>query len=125
VVWRDIRARPDAPVSAELASTSGVLSSAGGEMRYHAGRDYIVSRDGERAVVQGKIFERTYERRSDGLYQKRRDVIYRYFTLPVAVNVITREGRQRADPGDWIVEGVEGELWPVAAARAGATYEEI
>jgi hypothetical protein len=76
-------------------------------------------------VVQASIFERTYQRRDDGLYEKRSDVTYRYFTLPVTVNVATSEGRQRADPGDWIVEGVEGELWPVAAGHAGAIYEEI
>lgn len=115
-IWRSIRPRAsDTAVRAELARASGVIETPRGDLRYEAGKHYIVHYGpGDRAPVRRAIFEQTYQRRDDGLYQKRVDIVLRYFTLPYIVIVETLEGEEMAHPGDWIVEGVGGELWPMA-----------
>ena len=65
----------------------------------------------------------TYARTGDSCYTKRSDVVLRCFTLDRPVMVKTLEGLQRAAAGDWIVEGVAGELWPVPRTKALAKYE--
>lgn len=35
----------------------------------------------------------------------------------------TLEGRMRADPGDWIIQGVKGELYPCKPDIFAQTYE--
>lgn len=35
----------------------------------------------------------------------------------------TREGDMRADPGDWIIKGVQGEFYPCKPDIFAATYE--
>lgn len=35
------------------------------------------------------------------------------------------EGNMRADPGDWIIRGVRGELYPVKPDIFQATYEPV
>lgn len=37
----------------------------------------------------------------------------------------TLEGRMKAIPGDWIVRGVQGELYPVKPDIFAATYEQV
>ena len=64
-----------------------------------------------------------YEPLGGGLYRKRTDVIFRYFTLKRRVLVQTLEGPQVAKPGDWIMQGVKGELWPVSSEKAREKYE--
>ena len=41
------------------------------------------------------------------------------------VEVITLEGIMRAYPDDWIVKGIEGEIYPVKHSVFVATYEEV
>jgi hypothetical protein len=123
VEWRSAHPRAGVVVRAQLAGKDGVLRSARGRMRYRKNTDYIVDREGEHSVVSKDIFEKTYVRLDDGRWEKRTDIAYAYFTLPRTVTVATREGPQRADPGDWIIQGVEQELWPVARARAEQIYE--
>jgi hypothetical protein len=115
-VWRSIRPRAsDTAVRAELARSSGAIETPRGDLRYEAGKHYIVHYEpGDRAPVRRSVFEDTYQRREDGLYQKRIDIVLRYFTLPYDVIVETLEGEEMAQSGDWIVEGVGGELWPMA-----------
>ncbi|RSC31237.1 hypothetical protein EGT36_23135 [Agrobacterium sp. FDAARGOS_525] len=38
-------------------------------------------------------------------------------------SIKTLEGEMRADYGDWIIKGVQGELYPCKPAIFGATYE--
>jgi hypothetical protein len=71
------------------------------------------------------MFERTYERQRDGTYAKRRDLEYRYFTLPYPCVVQTREGEQRAAAGDWIMQGLEGELWPLSPEQGRRLYAPL
>lgn len=39
--------------------------------------------------------------------------------------VETREGVMRADPGDWIIRGVAGELYPCKPGIFEVTYEAV
>ncbi len=42
---------------------------------------------------------------------------------PIVLAVYTLEGVMRADEGDWIVKGVQGEFYPVEPAIFEETYE--
>lgn len=41
------------------------------------------------------------------------------------LSIGTLEGAMRADVGDWIVKGVQGEFYPVKPDIFAATYEEV
>lgn len=41
------------------------------------------------------------------------------------LHVLTLEGEMRARPGDWIIRGVMGELYPCRPDIFAATYEEV
>lgn len=48
--------------------------------------------------------------------------------LPVAgggLDIKTLEGTMRADVGDWIIQGVKGELYPCKPDIFAATYEPV
>lgn len=124
VRWQEVHPRRGPAVEAHLAQDNGFLRSQRGHMRFRAGKHYLVTRrDGEQSVIKRSVFERTYQQRPDGQFEKRADVTYRYFTLPHTVVVATLEGPQRADAGDWIIEGVDGEVWPVKPERAAEIYD--
>jgi hypothetical protein len=42
-----------------------------------------------------------------------------------SVEIFTLEGTMRADPGDWIIQGVKGELYPCKPDIFAATYEAV
>lgn len=44
-------------------------------------------------------------------------------TPQLALLIDTLEGTLRADPGDWIIRGVKGELYPCKPDIFAATYE--
>lgn len=121
--WRKVKPRKLGVFQAELAITDGEVRTDQGALKYKAGQHYILtSRHTPTSVVRRDIFERTYRKRILGGYEKRPDVVYRYFTLDHPALVKTAEGPQRAEPGDWIIEGVAGELWPVSAHEAQRKY---
>ena len=118
-----IAPRPSNPVFARPALSSGYVESGRGPLAYENGEHYLVEyAPGDVAPVQCEIFERTYRKRSDGLYQKREDLTLCYFTLPYDVVVETPEGDQLAEAGDWIVEGAAGELYPMPAEKGARKY---
>lgn len=124
VDWRWVRPKASEPVRVELARSHGEVRTGHGALRYRAGQHYIVQYGpGDRAPVKRDLFERTYRRRDDGLYEKRTDILFRYFTLSYPVMVETLEGDELAQPGDWIMEGVTGELWPISSPDAQDKYE--
>lgn len=41
------------------------------------------------------------------------------------LSIQTLEGRMRADPGDWIIKDVAGEVYPCKPDIFAKTYEEI
>ena len=126
-VWRYVRAKADqGAVRAHCAEADVSVETSGGKLNARGGEDMIVTHeDGARAVVRADIFQRTYAPLSDGLFRKRGDVTFRYFTLDHNVGVHTIEGVQEARPGDWIMQGVDGELWPVPRASALEKYDPV
>ncbi len=123
-VMRAIRSRGSEPVEAVLAGDDGTIEAAAGALHYRAGRHYIVAyANGDRAPVEKRIFELMYRARDDGRYEKRTDVVLHYFTLSYPVIVETLEGDRLAAPGDWIVSGVVGELYPVPRDSAEQKYQ--
>lgn len=113
-------------VRARLTKRYGRLRTPRGVLAYAPRRHYIVEYGhGERAVVRRDIFERIYQFLGGGAYQKRPEIAYRYFTLPYAVTVNTAEGPEVAKAGDWIMEGLDGELYPLNPARGREIYETL
>lgn len=124
--WRSVVAKPQPAVRARMAEANADIRTGHGVLRAVRGRDYIVEYDGgDHAVVRADIFEKTYEPLGGGLYRKRTDVLLRYFTLTRRVVVETLEGPQTAEPGDWIMQGVEGELWPVSPEKGAEKYDHV
>lgn len=123
--WKNVRATADhQPVRAHRAEADCVMETGNGRLEARGGEDYIISYGPQdQAVIRKEVFEATYEPVGEGLYRKRTDVVFRYFTLPYACTVETMEGPQRAEPGDWIMQGVEGELWPIPAQKAETKYD--
>lgn len=123
--WKRVRPRPaQRPVRARRAEADANIETPHGPAFARGGADYIVAHGaGDYAVVRGDIFERTYEALGAGLYRKRTDLVLRYFTLDRPAIVETLEGPAKAEPGDWVMEGVAGELWPIAAEKAQEKYE--
>ena len=122
--WRSVRPRSDGEiVQAHLATQDQNIEGAYGTLHARKGEDMIVSYgDDDVAVVRRDLFERTYEPVRNG-FRKRTDLDLRYFTLDQPAIVETLEGPQRAERGDWIMEGTEGELWPVKKQKAKRKYK--
>lgn len=127
VEWRAVRPKRDqSSVRARLADSDCNVRTDHGVLRARGGMDWIVAHSrGEESVVNGEIFHRTYEALGGGLYRKRTDIVLRYFTLDRPAIVGTLEGDQEAAPGDWIMQGVTGELWPVKPDKAREKYELV
>jgi len=57
------------------------------------------------------------------LYRKRPIVVSAYQHLgPAPIFISTLEGEMRADPGDWIITGVNGERYPCKPDVFAKTY---
>ncbi len=127
VTWINVRARATPrTVRARLARHDGVLKTKRGRAPYRAGAHYIVDYGaGDRNVVRRDVFERVYDRVRDGVYAKRPEIAYRYFTLPFDAVIVANEGDERAKAGDWIMEDVTGALYPITPERAREIYEAI
>jgi hypothetical protein len=127
VEWHEVRPKGDqSAVRARLADSDRNVRTEHGVLRARGGMDWIVVHGpDEESVVNGEIFQRTYEALGGGLYRKRTDLVLRYFTLDRPAIVGTLEGDQEAAPGDWIMQGVTGELWPVKPDKAREKYEPV
>lgn len=51
------------------------------------------------------------------------DLVIRSVSVPGVLYVNTLEGVMRAEVGDWIIQGVKGELYPCKPNVFAATYE--
>lgn len=124
VKWRRVRPRASPPVSARRAETDCTVETGQGRLKARGGKDYIIAYgDGAHGVVRGDIFDRTYRPLGDGRYVKRTDIVLRCFILDQPAMIETLEGPQRAEAGDWIMQGVAGELWPAPRESALSKYE--
>src|SRR5690242_17648568 len=119
VHWRKAHPKGDERVRAWIAVENCEVLTRHGVLKARGGEDMIVGY-GPRdvAVVRRDLFERTYQALGGGVFRKRTDVPVRYFVLDRPAIVETLEGEQQAEAGDWIVQGVDGELWPVSKKAA-------
>ena len=121
---REVRAKEAPAKRAWIAESDCHIHTDHGVLQARGGKDYVLAHGpGEHSIVRKDIFEIMYQPLGGGLYRKRTDVIFRYFTLKRRVVVQTLEGLQPAKPGDWIMQGVKGELWPVSQEKAREKYE--
>jgi len=56
---------------------------------------------------------------------RKKPVVIQAIRMNVAVDIPTLEGTMRCDPGDWIIRGVKGEVYPCKPDIFEATYEEV
>jgi hypothetical protein len=124
--WQEVRVKPDRErVRARRAEGDHEVKTAQGKLHARGG-DYVVTYEtGDHGVIRPDIFEKTYEPDGIGRYKKRSDIVLRYFTLERPALIHTLEGEQRAEPGDWIMQGVAGELWPVSQEKALQKYDPL
>lgn len=45
--------------------------------------------------------------------------------VPIRIVIHTLEGDMRAEPGDWLIQGVSGELYPCKPDIFAKTYEVL
>lgn len=127
VHWRKVRPRPGhTPVRAWRAEADRDIETDHGVLHAHGGADMIVAHGPQDyGVVRRDIFDRIYIALGGGLYRKRDDVILKYFICDRPSTIATLEGDQDADPGDWIMQGLSGELWPERADKGEQKYRHV
>ena len=120
-----VQPRDIGPVHAYLADHDGDLEGADGHnLHFEAEQDYVVhGEDGRRSVVRRDIFKRTYRSIGHGKFRKRGSLRLHAAVCDREAEVHTMEGRQPAHPGDLIVIGTEGEVWPVPKHAARSRYK--
>lgn len=119
------------PVKAVLAKKSGTLKSSwGSELKYRAGKDYILDYKGDGSdmgVVRGDIFKTTYKQVPNkmGYYRKNPDARLHYFVAKKAMTIKTLEGKADVKPGDKVMVGTVGEMWPLQDEKLKAKYSVV
>jgi hypothetical protein len=102
-----------------LSEPSTWRTDRGSSMSAHAGA-WRVTDGVEEWTVEADIFARTYDRLPDGRFAKHATVDA--VRTDQARDVPTLEGVARAEAGDWILRGAEGELWTVTDSYFRAHY---
>jgi hypothetical protein len=120
VEWRCYRRRGE--VTAEKRPDGWTWQTATGDVMQAQPGDWAVKDDSgsERSVAAG-VFEETHEKVADDRYRRSGTVWARRATRQEVV--ATLEGDVVANAGDWIIEGSQGEQWPVPDAQFQASYE--
>lgn len=99
------------------------VTETGDELRAEPGDWAVVDDSGRERSVTPESFTDSYELIAGSRY--RRKGVFRARQAQVQETIATDEGDAVAKPGDWIVEGVRGEIWPVPAQRFEATYTPV
>ena len=58
-------------------------------------------------------------------YYKKKPVVVEAYQVDEEIVIDTLEGKMKASPGDWIVKGVNGEIYPVKPDIFEKTYELV
>lgn len=82
--------------------------------------DWLITDGNSSWPVDAAIFAKTYQRVAGDRYIKVANVMAIQLDEPFVV--ITLEGRAEAVAGDYLVQGPEGEAWPIRQAEFEATY---
>jgi hypothetical protein len=81
---------------------------------------HVVDDSGDQRTVRDPVFRAAHEPLGGDRYN--RTGTYRAWRVSEEFILRTLEGRAVAQPGDWIVEGVHGERWPVTDDQFRRTY---
>jgi hypothetical protein len=76
--------------------------------------------DDDLRTVTDAEFRSSHEQLADGRW--RRTGTFKAWQVTESVKIRTKEGRATAGPGDWVVEGLSGERWPVSDGQFLASY---
>ncbi len=96
----------------------------GGDQTCKAG-DWLLNNDGDTYSVAGDVFERTYEKVSDGVYKKVSTIWAEIADKNGKIK--TKEGETHYSAGDYIVfnEGDEQDGYAIEASKFVAMYEAV
>jgi hypothetical protein len=89
-------------------------------MKADAGDWAVRDPDGDSWSVRDDIFRASYEP-VDGQQWRRRGAVLARPACNAEI-IDTLEGPATASDGDWVVQGVHGELWPVPADQFARRY---
>jgi len=89
--------------------------------------DYLVHRRGDERpwTVMPEIFARRYRRRSDGSYRRVGVVRAIRHDADEAREILSPEGPQHAERGDWVLTSEAGDWWVQSGRRFPSTYAEL
>jgi hypothetical protein len=118
--WRRYRRRGE--VTAEKRPHSWTWTTTTGELMQAQPNDWAVIDDAgdERSVAAG-VFESTHEQVGPQRYRRSGTVLARHAIRREVIS--TLEGDVVANEGDWIVQGNQGEQWPVPDSQFRENYE--
>lgn len=120
--WR--RFRRVGEVTAEQRHRAWVWTTeTGDQMQAQPGDWAVIDDSGQERSITPESFTASYELIERNRY--RRKGVFRARQAQVQETISTDEGDAVAQAGDWIVEGVHGEIWPVPKERFEATYQEL
>jgi hypothetical protein len=120
--WRRYQRRGE--VTAEKRDHGWTWQTASGEVMTAQPGDWAVIDDSgsERSVAAG-VFESTHEQVASARF-RRSGTVWARRTIEQE-GVSTLEGDVVANAGDWVVQGAQGEQWPVPDAQFRASYEPL
>lgn len=120
--WR--RYRRLGEVTAEQRSHPWTWTTlSGAVMQARAGDWAVVDDSGDERSVAADVFGSTHEPIGSGRYRRTGTVLARRATAGEVIS--TLEGDVVADEQDWVVQGPEGEQWPVPDAQFRASYAAV
>ena len=90
-------------------------------MRARAGDWAVIDDNGDERSVAAGIFEATHRQIGAGRYRRSGTVLARQATQQEVIE--TLEGNAVANTGDWILQGQQGEQWPVPDKQFRDSYE--
>lgn len=102
-----------------LAAPRTWRTARGSELSAAAG-DWLLTDGVEEWTVAAQVFTRTYDELPDGRYVKH--ALVEAVRTERPVEVATLEGPARAEAGDWVLRGVDGEVWTTTDAFFRAHY---
>ena len=124
-----VRRKP-VTLSVEFASEPGTLDTREGEVRYDAGDALLTGVEGERWPIPADVFPRLYapaegtEPGEPGLYvRKPEEMTAVQLSEPRTVELGEGRGTLQAQPGDWLLQGHDGEQRVVSEVALRETYQ--
>lgn len=97
--------------------------TAGDDLHGETGDWRVRDDGGDERTVRDTKFRGSHEPVGSGRW--RRTGVYRAWQVSEERVLRTLEGRAVAQPGDWVVEGCDGERWPVGDAQFRSTYRAV